>query len=952
MTEHHSGGGMTILRKFTDEDAVEVARTGGKGANLGVLTQSGFTVPPGFVVTTDGYLEFLRESGVKSTIESALATTDFGNPEMLNAACEGIQTLLCQATVPTALAAAISDAYGELAHPFVAVRSSGVKEDTADASYAGLHDTFLDIEGADAVIDAVKRCWASLWSARATAYRDLRGIDHFASPIAVVVQAMVQPEVAGVLFTANPLTTATDELVVNASFGLGEAVVAGIVTPDQYVVKAQDLSIREKVVGSKEIKVVRRNTVTEQVSVHDRDAEAADGTITLAVPDVDRARFALSDHQIIALADLGRRVQAHYEDIPQDIEWAYIDGEFYLLQSRPITGVELSWDIDLDDYWRSTAHDDTYIWSRGMADQVWTGPITPLMYSWRAPSWVAGHEPAARVWGHDDLATMPFWKFHKAQAYYNSSIEKGIVERTMHPALRPFYADWINGMLPPQWRDEAMACKLSILDLVKMHARIAALFPNFREGYRIHERYMTDPAIRKAAIGADSETLGRLSDNELIAFINDRIEWEDRYNKDQWSLFFIYFRDSMALLPYLVFTLYKGGDPLAAVSTLMTGTPERTKTVEANHILWDLARTISESPALLAAFRNNENDAFLEACSQFEEGRAYLERYRAFLADHGHRGHADRDIYFPRRFEDASLDYNAIKAMLGGAFDGTGAITQDPAVKEEEANRAREVTYAAVVADIRERPFGFILAELFKFTADIVHKNLMMRDNERWSIDFATTAIRRGVLEMNKRLIDRELVDSDRDVWMLSVGELYDLVRGRANMRLTKAKIAGRMRDFDRMLHHTRVSPVWIQGGQVLDYDAPEHEGRVLKGMGTAGGVAAGRARVARSLNDIGKIKEGEILIVNATDPGWTPIFNVVSGIVLETGGMIAHGACLAREYGLPAVQIANATRLIDEGLLIEVNGDTGQVLLPEDDTLIEAVEDNEERSPAPAPVA
>jgi pyruvate,water dikinase len=216
--------------------AVERDLVGGKGASLRTLVRAGFRVPPGAVVTTDAYLSFIEAHDLAPKIRAIVDGIDFGDAVDVEQRCAEIRELITGAELPPAMAGEIRRVYQSLGHEvFVAVRSSGTAEDMAESSFAGQHDTYLDVRGEEAVVDAVQRCWASLWSARATAYRQRIGIEQGSVSIAVVIQAMISPESSGVLFTANPLTTAVDELVVNASWGLGEAIVSGIVTPDQYI---------------------------------------------------------------------------------------------------------------------------------------------------------------------------------------------------------------------------------------------------------------------------------------------------------------------------------------------------------------------------------------------------------------------------------------------------------------------------------------------------------------------------------------------------------------------------------------------------------------------------------------------------------------------------------------------------------------------------------------------
>jgi len=921
---------MTRLSRFADSNATDTSLVGGKGANLAVLTQAGFPVPPGFVVGATVYGKFLEASDLRSVIGDALARLDYADPVQLEQGTAEIRRAIVDAELPDGLADEISSAYADLGDdPYVAVRSSGTLEDGADASYAGLHDSFLDIRGSGAVADAVKRCWASLWTARATSYRETKGLDHLEVTIAVVVQVMVASEIAGVMYTGHPVTTATDEIVINASWGLGEAVVASLVDPDTYVVKANTLGVKERVLGTKLLRVVRAP------AGGDGETNPHEGTVTEPVPEPDQARFVLSDAMVSDLAEIGRRVQAHYGGLPQDIEWAYASGSWFLVQTRPLTGVEFSWDAEVDEgLWARDEGEDGYVWTRDMADENWTGAITPLMYSLRAPAWVAGHAVAARQWGHPDLATMRFFKFYKAEAYYNSKMERAILERTLPPALRKFHVSGL-AKLPPEWREETLNAPFSFLTVLKQYARVETLQPQLYKGFKTLDHYMNSDESLTRAGGLSADDVRRLSDAELTRYIEGQIGYEFEYLIDLWSWFFICARDMFLLLSYMVDEWYDG-DTMTALAGLVTGVPRKTKTLEANHDLWLLAETIRKDPKLLDTFaRAQSGGDFLASVESFAGGPALLEQYRSFLDVYGHRGHSDRDVYYPRRAEDPSLDFNALRAMLSGVLEhGDDAAIPDPSARELEVYAEQQRVYDEVLERIRRKPFGSVRAELFKLVHAYCIRFILARDDERHFIDHITYSIRRGFLELNRRLVDRGLVETDRDFWFLSRAELYALFEGRAPMPLTRMKMAARQRDFDRFNEKVQIPPRYLHRGHEYDFDAIEQDGDVLKGLGTARGKVSGIARVAKGLHDIGRVKKGEILIVNATDPGWTPVFSVISGIVLETGGMTAHGAMLAREYGLPAVQLAGAAQLIDDGALIEINGDTGTVVLLGADTV------------------
>jgi phosphoenolpyruvate synthase/pyruvate phosphate dikinase len=288
---------MTYIRPFEQLSAADVGLAGGKGANLGELTQAGFPVPPGFVLTTAAYRHFVQANNLQEAITAVLPQAALHDPAELARAATVIARHFAAGRVPAEIADDLCRAYLALGGGLVAVRSSATAEDLPTASFAGQQETFLNVRGAEAVLEATRRCWASLWTARAMAYRARQGIPPDSVSLAVVIQQMVAAEAAGVLFTAHPVTGDPNEMVINAVRGSGEALVGGQVTPEEIVVGWPTWAVR------------RRDSPAGRV---------------------------LTDAQAVELARLGERIESHYGR-PQDIEWAWADGRFHVLQARPIT---------------------------------------------------------------------------------------------------------------------------------------------------------------------------------------------------------------------------------------------------------------------------------------------------------------------------------------------------------------------------------------------------------------------------------------------------------------------------------------------------------------------------------------------------------------------------------------------------------------------------------------
>jgi pyruvate,water dikinase len=744
-----------------------------------------------------------------------------------------------------------------------------------------------------------------MWTARATAYRHNKGFDHRQSRIAVVIQTMVEADVAGVMFTGNPMTGATDEIVVNASWGLGEAVVSGVATPDEYILTTHTLKVRDKTLGAKTVKIVR-------------DPKTGVGTVTEDVPAGQQAAFTLSDAQAAELGELGRRVTAYYGGIPQDIEWALQDGRFHLLQSRPVTGADFSWDADVD-AWQPLSEDEDAVWTRSWADEIWTGAITPLMYSVRARCFTGAHMYSQKLWGLHDNANRRMWKYYKGAAYFNCTVDKTTLERVIWPQFRPAMA----ANLPPEWRDDVIKAPFSLATYLRMQARIMGMDPvhGVYKWLTSMEDYMYNRIDE--ANGPSNDEFRLMSDDELKRTIDRFMKLEEQYITDVWTGFFIQASQVVSLLGLIVFKWYDGDNPLA-FTDLITGAPKRTITQEENVALWNMSKKIRQSPQLRELFETRENGAFFAELENSEEGRDLLADYRRFIAEHGHRGHADRDIYYTRRAEDPAVDYRALQALLSTAAD------HDPEELERKVNARRDAVVEDVIQNIRRKPLGGLRVELFKVLLDYTHRFLMDRDNERHWIDRTTFTMKRGFLEVGHRLVERQLLDDVDQVFFLTKEEAYDLLDGRGNLPLSTAKIAGRKRNFELFHTKAQIPPLYLQHGRPAELGAiPEEAGDgALRGIGTSRGTVTGTARIVRELKDIGRVRNREILVTNSTDPGWTPVFLVISGIVLETGGMLAHGSCLAREYGFPAVQVANAISRIPDGATITINGDTGEVTI------------------------
>jgi len=897
---------MKFLVELGDPDACLRELSGGKGANLAVLTHAGFPVPGAFIVTTQAHAAVFGDD-FDERASRLLAKIDFSDAVSVEAGAQRIRELVMETPVPQELVSGITAAYARLGSDcYVAVRSSGTAEDLAEASFAGQHDTYLDIAGTDVVLDAVRRCWASLWTARAVAYRHANRMDTgMRVRLAVVVQEMIDAEVAGVMFTANPLTRATDEIVINAAWGLGEGVVSGVLTPDQIRVHKRTRRPLASVTGSKEVRIVRN---------------PGTGQGTVAQPNTAESRSALSldAMQVADLAALGLEVERRYGGMPQDIEWAFKAGRFHLLQTRDVTGVEFSWDEEVD-AWQTLPEEPEVIWTRGFADEYWTGAITPLFYSVRAREHTTSYYRSARLWGISALAGTRIFRYREAEAYLSTRSQALQITRLLPKVFRTGPA---LGYLPPSMRDPVAAAPFSVWGYLRMYARIK--FINPRHGVRgwieTTRQYMAQRVVE--ADGLDEAALRRLSDPELQRYADARLEFMASLLEIMWSGFQLHGASALYLLGALLARWYDG-DNRMVYADLVTGLPQRTLTMEENLALWDLAALIRRDEVLLELFRTSDARNFFQRLAQHPAGGPASEMYRRLVEQHGHRGHADRDFYYARRAEDAAIDYRSLKALLSGSGER-------PDVMEARLAAQREAAVADVIQRLRRGPFGALRVAVFRRLHAYVLDFLVMRDDERHYLDRLTLSKKRVFQEMARRLKERGVLGQQDDFYFLTREELYEALEGRAPARLTAAKISGRRRHFDRFLSKAYIPPLYVRGNEVFndaaESTAAQQPGEALRGMPTSRGHVSGRARIVLDLGGIGTLEQGDILVTNSTDPGWTPVFSLIGGLVLETGGMLSHGACLSREYNLPAVTIADAARRIRDGAWVTLDGDTGEL--------------------------
>ncbi len=877
------------IRSFNEIAASDVGIVGGKGANLGEMTRAGLPVPPGFCLTAAAYRAFIQTAGADETIRAILAETRMDDPENVEAQTTRIRDFLRAQPMPREIQTQILDAYSRLANELreanlrVAVRSSATAEDLPTASFAGQQDTYLNIRGDDALLEHVKRCWASLWTARAVAYRVKQGFTHEQVALAVVMQAMINSEVAGILFTANPVTNKRDEAVVNASWGLGEAIVSGLVSPDTFVVHKRDGTILSREIANKDLMI---------------EYAAEGGTIERDVPRERREVPALSDAQVAQLVSLCKRIEEHYA-APMDIEWTHAQGRFYVLQARPITTLAVGATLVV-------AQKGEF--NRTMFVEIFPDPLSPVFLS------VIG--PLFRSMLEFTFATLGFQPRREMQAigvFYNQPyFYRDYIAAALKPLSPPVRERLVAQIVNPFGRQErGMHGELSLkfLGLVQRLFRFMTGFPS--------QLPLLISQYRDKIKEVESLRIERLSDSEIVARIRTLVLGDA-------SRLLNYDFLMIALIGLTYQTLgtvlekYFGDESEQVRAKLISGVTGNV-TMETNKRIWDLARIAKASPVVSSALRKSSGAQLHAQLESSAEGRDFLAALDRFLAEYGHR-EIRMDILYPTWGEDATPVLGFVRGYL------EVGESQSPYRQQERLVKQREELAETVRMRVQRDWVGrFIIAPIFQWVLKHTQAHTRERDTMHFELTRLFPPFRRLLLELGRRWSARGIIEKADDIFFLTLDEMAQIAE---TPRKMQDEVEKRRAEFEAS--KARTAPGIIRDGQeVLAESAAPAESVEGQYRGIAGspGKVTGIARVIRGPEEFGKLQNGDILIAPLTNPVWTPLFAIAGGIVTEVGGILSHGAIVAREYGIPAVMsVRDATRVFVEGQRVTVDGNKGRV--------------------------
>lgn len=860
-----------LIASFKSFGRADVALAGGKGANLGELVRAGLPVPAGFVITTRAYADTMKATGVDQQIAEALGQINLSTPETVLAASQAIEQAFVAAPFPAEVARAVIAAYRQLGAGPVAVRSSATAEDLADAAFAGQQDTFLNVIGENVLLDSIRRCWASLWSERAIHYRAHRDVDHARVKMAVVVQRMVLAEVAGVLFTANPVTGARDEIAIDASPGLGEAVVAGLVTPEHIVLDKRTKTVVERRAGSQDV-VVRPlpNGGTELIRT-----ESESGTDTIS-----SGKLCLSDAMIAELARLAIVVDQHF-GAPQDVEWAWADGAVALLQARPITTSapsappRVAASVGKSPPARTKNQPSRFV--AGLLGELF--PIRPYPLDVSTYTRVLLEALCATMFAPLGLRCLP----PEEELVEKEGVIVGIGFGP-RPTVGLIYRPWLT-----LWRNRR---------------------------FDLHH-WQDDPIIPEA-IRRARELQGR--DLPLLS-------WEDLLRTLQAALGttpFVtglrrrYFpqaiRDTLVLWLLLALTGRRRDFNL-----LLTGV--ETKTLEMNRTLESLAIQVGANPDLRSLFERTSSHALLSTLEADPAASAFLAAFRAFLDRYGNRETVITLASQPTWRNAPNVPLGVIKSM----------IAEEASVRDagETIGRSFEPTTWQQVRDqilahsiLGKGP----LRPLFEQVLEGARRFPQLREDTRFYLTLGLPVVHAVFQELGRRLSAVGATEQPDDVLHLKLDELESLgqswppnAEALSRIQILVARRKAKRAEADELgwLDDAMPSP--------LANDA----GAILAGLPGSAGIAEGPVRMIRNASQFGELRPGDVLVAPYTSPAWTPLFRRAAAVVVDTGGPLSHAAIVAREYRLPAVLgTVHGTRRLRDGQRVRVDGARGLVFL------------------------
>ncbi|HHT7126648.1 TPA: phosphoenolpyruvate synthase [Bacillus cereus] len=861
----------SFVLDFQEIEKTQLFLVGGKGLNLGELSNiQGIQVPEGFCVTTVWYEQAIGKNGAFQTLLNQLAMLKIEERDRIGEISKQIREVIMAVEIPVDVVESVAHYLSHFGdeHAY-AVRSSATAEDLPYASFAGQQDTYLNVIGKENILQHIKKCWASLFTDRAVIYRMQNGFDHNQVSICVVIQKMVFPEASGILFTADPITSNRKVLSIDASFGLGEALVSGLVSADNYKVKEDE--IVEKVIATKKLAIYGRKeggTERKKISPNQQKVQT------------------LTEQQILQLARIGRQIEAYF-GCPQDIEWCLVDDTFYIVQSRPITTLYPIPEVN---------DGENHVYVSVGHQQMMTDPLKPLgMSLFQLTSF--GPRFQAGGWLFVDVA-----------------------QRLASPASREFLLNTIGESEP--------LIKDALMTVIERDNFIKLLPDDEKENSKrmppagSQPQIENDPAIvtdliknSEASIEELKQNIQMKSGSDVLSFILEDIQQLKKILFDPQSMAVI--MAGMNALSWINEKIEQWlGEKNAA--DVLSQSVQHNITSEMGLALLDVADVIRPYPEVIAYLQHVEDDRFLDELIQFKGGEKVRDAIDAFLNKYGMRCSGEIDITKTRWSEQPAtiipMILNHIRDFEYGASKRKFEEGLQEALKKE----------AELLERLQHLPDGEQKVEETKRMICNLRNFIGYREYPKYGMIHRYFIYKQALLKEAEKLVQNNVLDEIEDIYYLTFEELHEVVR----TNKLDYKIIHKQKNAYKLYEKLTPPRVITSDGEIITgkYKRENLPAEAIVGLPVSSGVVEGRARVILNMEDA-NLEDGDILVTAFTDPGWTPLFVSIKGLVTEVGGLMTHGAVIAREYGLPAVVgVENATKLIKDGQRIRVHGTEGYI--------------------------
>lgn len=870
---------MSSVLDFQDIDKTKWMVVGGKGLNLGQLSRiEGLRVPEGFCVTTEAYKKTIGQKREIHALVDRLSSLRVEEREEIGEICGEIRDIIEAMEIPKDVVEAVTDHLTQLGEEHAyAVRSSATAEDLPHASFAGQQDTYLNIIGTEAILKHISKCWASLFTDRAAIYRIQNGFDHCQVYLSVIVQRMVFPQASGILFTADPVTSNRKVLSIDAGFGLGEALVSGLVSADNY--KVREGRIVEKTISTKKIAIA---------------ALPAGGTEERKIAPAQQKRQALTDEQILQLERLGRQVEAYF-GCPQDIEWCLAEDTLYIVQSRPITTLYPIPDGD-------NQHHRVYI-SVGH-QQMMTEAIKPLGMSFF--QLLAGEFPMHTAGGRmfidltHDLASPVGRKIVLSVYSKNDPLMKNAISTLIE--RKDFIQSLPRGKRLFNLGNEYLSWSLPI-EAVKI--------------YRKNDAALVSDLISRneASIKELKQRMANVAGDELFSFISKdyRQLKKELYQPRSLGVIMV----GLYATNWINKKMEKWLGEKNVADTLSQSVPHNV-TSEMGLALMDVADVVRQYPAVIQYFKHASDKTFFEDLAKMEGGEAVSHAIRGYLEKYGMRCPGEIDITNPRWHEQPT-------ALIPMILSNIKNFAPDARRRKFEQGRlAAEQKERDLLSRLEPLPRGRQKAKKTKKMINVLRNFIGYREYPKYALISRFFIYKRALLKEAAKLVQNGVIQAEEDIYYLTFAELREAVQ---TNRVNDQIIAERKAEYTVFQKLTPPRVITSEGEVIVGrYNTDRLPPGALAGIPVSSGVIEGRARVVLKMEDA-DLEEGDILVTTFTDPSWTPLFVSIKGLVTEVGGLMTHGAVITREYGLPAVVgVESATERIKDGQRIRINGTEGYV--------------------------